>query len=70
MWYTDVAIDVIASFKKIKALTLERALILKAIQNSSIVEVRKSSTVKLYVVQMVISSHTGVCHRGCFKGAF
>ena len=37
---SDVAVDIIADFKKMRSLTVDRSLILKAIQNSSLVEVR------------------------------
>ena len=35
----DVGVDVIASFKKIQALTSDRSLVLKAIQGSTLLEV-------------------------------
>lgn len=38
--YADVAVDVIASFKKMRSLTTDQALVLKAIQSSSLVVVR------------------------------
>ena len=37
---SDVSVDVIASFKRMKALTVDRALVVQAMMDSSLVQVR------------------------------
>jgi len=41
--HADIPVDVIASFKKMKSLSTNRTLILKAIKSSTLVEVRENN---------------------------